>query len=227
MLSCIIIEDQAPAQRILKKYIHSTEHLELKNTFTDAVKALSYLKNETVDIIFLDINLPKMSGMDFLRSLEVKSYVILTTAFSEYALESYEYGVVDYLLKPFSFERFDKSIKKIVQLHRSNSQEENITDAYIYIKSGYELTKIDRNDIIFIKSDGDYTEIVTPKRTYLSNDSLKYWTQVLDASFQQIHKSYVANTIYIEKISGNKIHLNSEYVLPIGRSFKKDFIESL
>ena len=106
MIRCIIIEDQPPAQRVLQKYIGEMKSLDLRATFADAIKAMDYLKTEEVDLIFLDIHLPKISGIDFLKALNNKPHVILTTAFSEYALESYEYHVLDYLLKPFTLERF-------------------------------------------------------------------------------------------------------------------------
>ena len=109
-MNCIIIEDQPPAQRILKKYIEDTGYLKLKGTFSDAIQAIEFLKSETVDLILLDIHLPKISGFDFLRSLSNPPHVILTTAFPNYALESYELNVVDYLLKPFSYPRFMKAI---------------------------------------------------------------------------------------------------------------------
>ncbi len=109
-MNCIIIEDQPPAQRILKKYIQDIGSLHLKATFSDAIQAMEFLKTEAVDLIFLDIHLPKISGIDFLKAMQNPPHVILTTAFPDYALESYEFNVVDYLLKPFSFQRFVKAV---------------------------------------------------------------------------------------------------------------------
>jgi DNA-binding LytR/AlgR family response regulator len=113
MMHCIIIEDQPPAQRVLKKFIADMGQMELLGTFTDALQALEFLKANRVDLIFLDIHLPKISGIDFLKTLQTRPHVILTTAFPDYALESYEYDVVDYLLKPFSFERFVQAVAKV------------------------------------------------------------------------------------------------------------------
>ena len=149
-MNCIIIEDQPPAQRILKKYIEDLGTLKLKATFSNAIQAMDFLKTEEIDLIFLDIHLPKISGIDFLKSLSNPPSIILTTAFSEYALESYEFNVVDYLLKPFSFQRFVKAISKMptknigqVSEKLENSKKE------IFIKSGYEHIKviIDNNKI--------------------------------------------------------------------------------
>lgn len=114
-MKCIIVEDQPPAQHILQTYIQDMGSLELMGTFSDALQAIEFLKLENTDVIFLDINLPKLSGMDFLKTLNHSPMVILTTAYSEYAVESYEFNVVDYLLKPFSFQRFIKAVKKAVE----------------------------------------------------------------------------------------------------------------
>lgn len=218
MITCVIIEDQPPAQRILQKYIGDSENLELKNTFSDVIKAQEYLTKMTVDLIFLDIHLPKISGIDFLKSFKTKSGIILTTAFSDYALESYEYNVVDYLLKPFSFERFNQAISKLVV-------DKEFDNPYILIKSGYDLIKLNQNEIVFIKADGDYTEITTLEKNYLSTDTLKQWLEVLNQNFCQIHRSFIVNTNKFKKVSGNQVFMSNNDVLPIGRVYKKEFIE--
>ncbi len=122
MIRCIIIEDQPPAQRVLKKYIEDMGTLELKATFADALQAMEFLRKESIDLIFLDIHLPKISGMDFLKVAKNAPSVILTTAFSDYALESYEYDVVDYLLKPYSFERFVQAVSKVTPPQKDGSE---------------------------------------------------------------------------------------------------------
>ncbi len=216
---CIVIEDQPPAQRILKKYIEDIGVLNLVGVFPDALEAMIFLKSQNVDLIFLDINLPKISGIDFLKALPNPPHIILTTAFSDYALESYELNVTDYLLKPFSFERFSKAVNKV--LPNSNSASTN----ELYIKSGFEHIKIIIEDILFIKSDADYTEIITEKKKYLSNESLRHWLEVLSKhQFIRIHKSYIINTKKIEKFSRNTVTISQNHKLPIGRAFKEDFI---
>jgi len=218
MLQCIIIEDQPPAQRILQKYISEIDFLELKQTFSDAIKAKIFLESNTIDVIFLDIHLPKLSGIDFLKTLSNSPKVILTTAFSEYALESYQFNVLDYLLKPISFDRFLQAISKLEATNNSNKT--------IFIKSGYEHIKINITDILYIKADSDYTEIVTHEKTYLSKQSLKHWIQSLqNKDFCQIHKSYIVNTNNIDKVSGNTIFVTN-LELPLGRAFKKNFVEN-
>lgn len=230
-MNCIIIEDQPPAQRILKKYIEDIGTLTLKATFSDAIQAMEFLRAEPVDLIFLDIHLPKISGIDFLKTMPNPPHVILTTAFPDYALESYEFNVVDYLLKPFSFQRFVKAVSR-VPVKGQKEQEQGPVESSpqarreFFIKSGYEHIKVTVDEIIYIQSDADYTEIFTPGKKYLSSEPLRYWEENLDGKqFARVHKSYIINTSKIEKISGNQIYLAETAVVPIGRAYKDSFIE--
>ena len=142
MINCIVIEDQLPAQRILKKFIEDVGSLHLVGVYSNAILAIDTLKSSEIDLIFLDIHLPKLSGIDFLKSISNPPKVILTTAFSEYALESYELAVVDYLLKPFSFQRFIKAVSKVTE---SRTHPTNL-NSDIFIKSGYEHRIIAKNN---------------------------------------------------------------------------------
>ena len=232
-MRCIIIEDQPPAQRVLKKYIEDMGNMELKATFADALEALNFLKTNTVDLIFLDIHLPKISGIDFLKTQTQRPYVILTTAFSDYALESYEYDVVDYLLKPFSFERFVQAVSKVpakkAGFTAAPGKVENSSDPEIFfIKSGYEHIKIDSNDIRFIQSNSDYTELFLLEKKHLSQEPLRFWESYLNPKkFTRIHKSYLINTDKIIKIIGNQVYLADNITLPIGRAYKEDFMNNI
>ncbi|NUQ26016.1 MAG: response regulator transcription factor [Saprospiraceae bacterium] len=226
-MHCIIIEDQPPAQRILKKYIEDIGTLHLKATFADAIQALDYLKTEEVDLIFLDIHLPKISGLDFLKTVANPPHIILTTAFPDYALESYEFNVVDYLLKPFSFQRFVKAVAKVpvkitpapMQATAENPRRE------IFLKSGYEHIKITVDDILYLKSDTDYTELFLADKKHLSSEPLRYWEEMLDPrQFVRVHKSYIVNTAKIEKLSGNQLFLTDGKVIPVGRAYKEEFL---
>lgn len=238
MIRCIIIEDQPPAQRVLKKYIGDMENMVLKATFADALQAMDFLKTETIDLLFLDIHLPKISGIDFLKTLHQKPHVILTTAFSDYALESYEYDVVDYLLKPFSFERFVQAVSKVpapkLAMAKSDaSAETSLSDTastpdVIFLKSGYEHIKIEVSDIRFIQSDTDYTEVFTSEKKYLSQEPLRYWEEQLNPNkFVRVHKSYILNISKIQKIVGNQVRLDEITTLPIGRAYKKQFMKNI
>jgi DNA-binding LytR/AlgR family response regulator len=226
-MTCIIIEDQPPAQRILKKYIEDIGTLQLKATLSDAIQAMAFLEKERVDVIFLDIHLPKMSGMDFLKTMVNPPHVILTTAFSDYALDGYEYNVVDYLLKPFSFDRFSKAVAKIPSPYpteKNASSPEQRKE--IFIKSGYEHIKISVDDILYINSDADYTEIHTFDKKHLSSEPLRFWQEELEPlQFFRVHKSYIINCTKIEKVVGNQVFLINDIVIPIGRAFKDGFGE--
>lgn len=225
-MKCIIIEDQPPAQRILKKYLEDLGTCTLVGTFSDPLKALVFLQQEPVDLLFLDIHLPKMSGIEFLKSLPYKPRVIFTTAFPEYALEGYELDVVDYLLKPFSFQRFVKAMGKVPRqdfLHESHPYD---AKKECFIKVGYEHVRIAFEDIQYLMADGDYCEIVLSEKKHLSSDPLKKWVEMLDDMvFIRVHKSFILNSKRIDKISGNQVFMNNGKVIPIGRAYKDAFLD--
>jgi len=221
-MNCIIVEDQPPAQRILKKFIEDMGSLNLKATFSDAITTMEFLKTNAVDIIFLDVHLPKMSGIDFLKIAQNPPQIILTTAFPDYALESYEFDVADYLLKPFSFQRFVKAVSKVKTIKATPTSS---SPKELFIKLGYELVKINTDEIIYIKSDTDYTELFLKNKKHLTSESLRYWEQTLDnVIFTRIHKSYIINTTKIEKIAQNQVFLTDNISLPIGRVYKDKFM---
>ena len=232
MINCIIIEDQFPAQRILKKYISEIPELNLVGTFSNALLAEEILNTSKIELLFLDIHLPKVSGIDFLKSIEKPPNVILTTAFSEYALEGYELNIVDYLLKPYSFERFKKAATKAIEIInlKENSLNTNaLTESTsIFIKSGHEHFKINTANILFINSDSDYTDIHTQNNMYISSESLKYWEQKLsEFHFLRVHKSYIINTQKIIKTSAQYIYIEDGHKIPIGRTYKNNVLVRL
>ncbi len=233
MISCIIIEDQPPAQRILKKYIGDVNKLDLKGTFGDALAALEFLKTNPVDLLFLDIHLPKLPGIDFLKILSQRPKVILTTAFPDYALQGYELDVIDYLLKPFSFERFFKAVSKVIYEETTTVSavnqvplEKNTTaPEFLFIKTGTDFQKIEIAAIQFIKSIGDYTQVFTKTGKHLVSHPLKYWLERLpNKHFCQIHKSFLINVLHVDKVSGNVVYMGIEN-LPIGRTYKEHFFK--
>lgn len=227
MLKCIIVEDQPPAQRILKKFINEYSNLKLLGTFPDAISAEKYLQSHEPDLIFLDIDLPEVSGLDFLKKLPNHPLVVMTTAFQHYALESYEYNVIDYLLKPFSAERFNQAISKLSSLRQSLHVKKQNSKAKktIIVKSGAEIINMPIAEVIYIKSDGDYTEIHHNGSKKLSSQTLKQWMETLGEPFCQIHKSYIINIQHFKKVHQNKVHLSDHSIIPIGRAYKKTFID--
>ena len=230
-MTCIIVEDQPPAQRILKKYIQDIGLLELKGVFTDALSAMSFLESEIVDIMFLDIHLPKLSGVQMIKILDRKPNIILTTAFSDYAIDGYELDVVDYLLKPFSFERFVKAVTKVKNksIPTANAIATSIESPknanFIFAKAGSEYINVEIPSITYIKADGDYTEVHFGHSKKLINNSLRFWTEQLPEDiFCQVHKSYLVNVSCIEKVSGSQLFIEGQYI-PIGRTYKEAFFE--
>ncbi|NJB86148.1 DNA-binding LytR/AlgR family response regulator [Lewinella marina] len=225
-MNCLIVEDQPPAQRILKKYITDYGSLDLRATYPDALQAADHLRRESIDLMFLDINLPKLSGLDFLKSLPHPPAVILTTAYSEFALEGYELDVVDYLLKPFSFQRFVKAVNKVPTQRPAAPTAEHPVD--IFIKSGHEHVRINLQEVLYLQAGADYTELVTAQKKHLSTDSLRAWLDRLDGQqFLQVHKSFVVNLHHVERVIGNEIFLPDHLTIPIGRTYKDDFLERL
>ena len=228
-MRCIIVEDQPPAQRILRKFIQDVPTLQLVEVFSDGLKAMEFLNTESVDLMFLDIHLPKINGLDFLKSIPNPPNVILTTAFSEYALEGYDLNVVDYLLKPFSFQRFLQAVNKVnAKYEQEGSKSGAIPITEIYVKSSHEHIKVLVNDIYSITSDSDYTEIHLADKKILSNESLRHWVDVLGGNhFYQIHKSHIINTQKIDRISGNLVSLTNGAKIPMGRAYKDNFLKSI
>lgn len=228
MIRCIIIEDQEPAQRILKRYISNTGGIELCGVFYDALSAMDFLKEQTIDLIFLDIHLPKLSGLDFLSLLSPQPHVILTTAFSDYAVRSYEYDVVDYLLKPFSFDRFLKAILKVKGLSNDPIEqiEQKENNRSFLIKVGHDMVRFDPEAILYIKSDGDYSHIYTETGRFVVSYTLKYWHEKLkDFPFIKAHRSYLVNLLKVQKVSAMNLIIH-ETEIPLGRVYKKDFLEA-
>lgn len=229
-MHCIIIEDQRPAQEILEKYIKDLGSLQLRGVFTDALQAMHILNEQSIDLIFLDIHLPKLSGVDFLKALNKPPKVIFTTAFPDYALEGYELDVVDYLLKPFSFQRFVKAVAKASaqQAAGSDTLQEEKVEKDIFIKSGYDHIRVAIEEICYLKADTDYTEFHIGGQKCLSAESLKYWEEKLSAhDFIRIHKSYLVNTAKVQKVAGSHAHLEDDTRLPIGRAYKDDFFKKV
>lgn len=229
-LKCIIIEDELPAQRVLKKYIADLPYLDLAATFKSPVEAMETLQSATIDVLFLDINLPKISGLNFLRSLQNPPQVIITTAYPDYAHEGFELNVVDYLLKPFSFDRFLKALSKI-KTSRTNphthASHQGVENRFVFVKVDKALHKVAFDDILYIESDKDYVKIIRPDDSLMLLQTLKYWEELLPKNeFARIHKSFIVNITKIKKIVGNQVDIGKRN-LPIGRSYKQDFMDKI
>lgn len=228
-MKCIIIEDEIPAQRILKNFLEKIPNAELVGCFNSAIKANETITNTVVDVLFLDINLPDLSGMNYLNILQNPPKVIITTAYPEYAVESFEKDmIVDYLMKPFSFDRFLKAINKVrntASTAEINANKNNLD--HVFVNLDKTLQKIMLNEINYIASEHNYITIHTLDKKFTFVDALKNWKEKLPKTFIQIHKSYIINTNYITKITGNQLTLHHNIILPIGRTHKATLITYL
>ena len=225
-LSCIIVDDEPVARKILQEFVEQVHYLDLIGKFENAVKAELFLKNNSVDLIFLDIEMPKVSGIQFLQKLNLDSMVIITTAFPQYALDGYELDIIDYLLKPFAFNRFLKAISKARDFYKMNSNQiAPSLESYIYIKSEKRIEKLELNDILFIESVGNYVSVYTASKKFIAYLTLKSLEQQLPAeTFIKIHQSFLVNSTKIEAFEGNEIKLGG-HSLPMSRNCRDNVMK--
>jgi DNA-binding LytR/AlgR family response regulator len=222
--TCIIVDDEPLAQSVIENYLKNVPSLELKEKFDNAIDALNYLNSNDVDLMFLDINMPELNGMDLLKTLNKKPEVILTTAYSEYAIESYELGVSDYLLKPIALPRFIKAVNKVTELltmERNYNEGGGEKPRYIFIKVDGINLKLMLEDIRYIEAYGNYLKIFSTEKMYLVTDTMINFMTQLDSDFIRVHKSYIVPISKIEKMMGNRVHIGEDQI-PIGNTYKAD-----
>ena len=226
---CIIIEDEPLAQNVLKKYIGEQPALELLAVCNDALEAQSILTQQNVQLIFLDINLPKLSGINFIKTLIRPPLVIFTTAYPEFAVEGFELNAVDYLLKPFSFERFLKAVNKAFEKLNALTTQNNDSGkpSFIFLKAEKKIHKVDLDSICYIEAIGDYMKVVTDSGQLIINETMKKLQEELPAkSFVRIHKSFIISRNRIKYIEGNYVQVEDKSI-PIGATYRNDVLASL
>ncbi len=223
---CLIVDDEPFARSVLEKFIKKISSLELAHQCYNAFDAVSYLHNNHIDIMFLDINMPDFTGLEMLKTLQKPPKVIITTAYSEFAVESYEYSVIDYLLKPFSFERFLKAINKVVNSEEKEKtpridSSETKTD-HIFIKVDRATHKVNLSEVCYFEAYGNYIKIyLLDKKLMVYEKMHEIESKLPKEDFIRVHKSYMVAINKIDKIEGNRIFiLNTE--IPIGQTYKKD-----
>jgi len=224
MIKYLIIDDEPIAHDIIKGYCDMLPNMELMRHCYDALEALEYLRNASVDIIFLDINMPKLKGFDFLKTLRNKPKIIVTTAYKEYAIEGYELEVTDYLLKPFSFERFLKAITKVTEESKSTDTiiQTNVSsdDERIFLHTNKKHIQVKVSEILYVEAEGNYSKVVFLDKNILIREKISDILQVLSKEeFIQVHKSYLVAKKHINKIEGNRITI-ATYTIPIGKLYK-------
>lgn len=218
MLHAIAIDDEPIALDVIKTLAEKINFIQLGATFTNAFQAIDYLQKEKVDLIFLDIKMPDISGIDFLRSIPNPPMVIFTTAYSEHAVQSFELDAIDYLLKPFSQARFLKACNKALELHKLKNKNDQKQD-HIFIKSGTSQLRLSLADILYVESLGNYVQFITAAKKITSRLTMNESEALLPAAdFIRIHRSYIAAKRHISKIEKSSIWVN-QHELPVGPSY--------
>jgi DNA-binding LytR/AlgR family response regulator len=231
-MKCIIVDDEPLAIEILESYVSKVEQLKLEGTFRNAVSAFTFLQQHSVDLIFLDIQMPKLSGIDFLKSLKNPPKVIFTTAFRDYAIEGFDLEVVDYLLKPIPFERFLKAVAKVLHQPAVNAQAPltNKTEAgddFVYFKVDKKMVKTRMNEILYIESIKDYVKVRTSDKEIVTQQKISYLEESLPREhFLRIHRSFIVNRERIDAYSATDVEIG-KYQIPIGRNYKNDVMKVL
>jgi len=227
----LIIDDEHIAHKIIMEYCEMLPHMKLQKNCYSALEALEYLNTHQVDLVFLDINMPKLKGFEFLKTLSAPPKVIVTTAYSEFAIEGYELNVSDYLLKPFSLERFLKAVNKVMgsntNLKNASSEENDATTKRIFLRQNKSYIQVEVDTILFIEASGNYTKIVSKNETITIREKISDVLESLHSDdFIQVHKSFAVAIKYINRIEGNIIHIQ-DHTIPIGKLYKANLIKIL
>lgn len=228
MYKCLVIEDEPLAQQVLKKFIADHPMLQLTAISNDALEAQQILSSEKISILFLDINLPKLSGIHFLRSLPDPPAVIFTTAYPEYAVEGFDLNAIDYLMKPFSFERFLKAVNKAIdKLKQPGTAAPAESTRFILLKADKKVFRINTEEILFCEAVDDYVKVVTEAEQYLVHYTLKKLMEELPAGlFIRVHKSYIISKDKIKFFEGNYVKVGARDI-PIGASYRDEIYARL
>lgn len=220
MLKAIVVDDEPMALEVVRSHAEKVPFVDLQAAFTDAFEAIAYLQKHEVDLMFLDIKMPDISGIDLLKSLNKKPLVIFTTAYSEHAVLSFELDAIDYLLKPFSLARFIKACNKASELYnlRNSSAEKN----YIFLRTGYEQVKVCFDDIEYLEATGNYVNFVLSEKTVLSRLTITEVGEMLPANkFIRVHRSFIAAINKIDKIERHQLTINGA-IIPVGTSYSQN-----
>jgi DNA-binding LytR/AlgR family response regulator len=229
MIKCVVIDDEQPARELIALHLSALQGFELLATFDNALDGFNFLQKNTVDLVFLDIQMPKVSGLELIRSLRVCPKIILTTAYREYAVEAFELDVMDYLIKPVTQERFMKSISRFNYYNHALTEKPDVSTsfdmAYIFLKVGKGQTKIYLKDILYIEGLKDFTKVHTVQKVFIASERLSYMEEKLpESKFARVHKSFI---VALEKISGMDAEevMIGDIPIPIGRVFKNEFLK--
>ena len=224
MLKYIIIDDEPLAHEIIEEFCNMLPHVQLEKSCYNAMEAMQYLNENTIDFMFLDINMPKLKGLDFLRTLTKPPKTIITTAYKEHALEGFELNVVDYILKPFSFDRLVKAVNKVSDTQTTKTVVKEVSNdtasTRFFVKGDKKHHQIDLSDLLYIEAYGNYTKLFLKDEMIVSHEKISSFEELLPkTNFLRIHKSFIVAIDKIKLIEGNRIHIES-HKIPIGQTYK-------
>jgi DNA-binding LytR/AlgR family response regulator len=232
-IKCLLADDEPPARELLASYINRLDDLELCGQCADSLETFRFLQKNEVNLLFLDIQMPGMNGLELIKSLHNPPHIVLITAYREYAVEGFELDVLDYLVKPVSFERFLKTVSRYHHYsgnsHPNESERpvDTFENAYMFFKVNKEMIKIFLKDILYIESIKDYIKIVTPEKSYITYQRINYMEEKLpESSFVRVHKSYIVAVPKIRAFRSDTIKIG-QVDIPVGRHYKKNFTEQL
>ena len=224
-LRCVAIDDEPRALTVLENHASRTELVELLETFVDPFAAIDYINSHAVDLVFLDINMPEIDGMQLARCLTSKPMLVFTTAHSEYAIESYEVDALDYLLKPFDYARFIAAVHKAKSRREAAAQ--HIPSGFLFVNTGNQKQRIVVDELQYLVSEGNYVRYVTASDSYLVRGSIKETLKLLDASaFVQVHRSYVVALKWVDKIEESGLSI-ARTQIPLGAKYKASFLSRI
>jgi DNA-binding LytR/AlgR family response regulator len=227
-ISCLIIEDEPNAAKLIEKYISQIPFLQLKDVCRDGPSALSFLNTQKADVIFLDINLPGISGIELTKLLSIHN-IIFITAYSQYAAESYNLNAIDYLLKPVSFERFFKAVtktKQIIEHHANPSSENSFQNDFVFLKTGKKIIYVEFSMIMYIEGMKEYVIVITPAGKNIIYKRMKELEKSLPEYFIRVHNSYIINIQFITKIEENHVFISNARI-PISTKYKEAFLKQI
>jgi two-component system LytT family response regulator len=238
MIRCLIVDDEPLALHVLEDYISKIPFLHLVKATTNPIEALSFVQEKLVDLVFLDVQMPELTGIQFLRIANGKAKVILTTAYSQYALEGYELDVIDYLLKPIAFDRFYKAVQKAqtvlqptqaaaqpAQPEPAQPKQQDLLSDFIFVKTEHKIQKVYLNDILFIEGLKDYISIFTAAERIITLQNMKKMEDALPARhFTRVHKSYIVSINKIDSIERSRIFIGDK-IIPVGDTYRDEFFK--
>ncbi|MBK8502716.1 MAG: response regulator transcription factor [Saprospiraceae bacterium] len=221
---CLIVDDEPLARKLVREYLDQISDFTSIGECQDAMEAQQYLLKQKVDVLFLDIAMPQLTGMQFLKSLTKAPLVIFTTAYAEYAVEAFEVNAFDYLVKPITFERFVQSINKVRSFYNQKIDEQHTVHTWINIKEGRRVYHVNTADIVYLQAYGDYVRIFTKDGTLMTKERLNVLKDQLPDIFIQVHRSYIINRQAVKFVEGNQVQVES-FKIPVSDSFRDELLD--